>query len=118
MDIKNVSNPIILKHFREWENSKEQSNIYQAITKNKKIIKEKVKDMLLKQGKSLVIHSENLITILKEVLDRFKMSNTHWKLIVSIADREKNAMIDFGLFMNLIEASTKQATSHPKVTKI
>jgi Ca2+-binding EF-hand superfamily protein len=83
------------------------------ITKNKKVLLDKAKPMLLKQGTYRLINADNLISLLKDVLFGVKLSNTQWKIIVSMADRQKNSMIDMDLFISLVEQSTKQATSHP-----
>jgi hypothetical protein len=86
-----------------------------VISKNKKIIREKINEMLISQGKQqAVIHCDNLISVLREILQSVQMSNTQWKILVSIADVEKNSFIDFNLFMRLVETSAKQSTSHPK----
>jgi hypothetical protein len=61
-----------------------------------------------------MIQSTNLIAVLKEIFSKVTMSNTQWKMLVAIADREKNSLIDFDLFMKLIENSAKLAVSHPK----
>jgi Ca2+-binding EF-hand superfamily protein len=84
------------------------------ITKNKKVLLDKAKPMLLKQGTYRLINADNLISLLKDVLFGVKLSNTQWKIIVSMADRQKNSMIDMDLFISLVEQSTKQATSHPR----
>jgi hypothetical protein len=84
------------------------------ITKNKKILLDKAKPMLLKQGTYRFINADNLISLLKDILFGVKLSNTQWKIIVSMADRQKNSMIDMDLFISLVEQSTKQSTSHPR----
>ena len=45
---------------------------------------------------------------------KLKMSKTQWKILVAIADRERNGLIDFELFMNLSHNSAKIVASHPK----
>ncbi len=92
------------------------SLIYKTISKNKNIIKEKVKPLLISQKSKNVIHSENLINILKEVLIYFNLTNTQWKIIVGIGDTDRSSMIDFDLFINLATNSAKKATSHPKLS--
>ena len=104
-----------MKTLREWENSRDISEIYKSITKNKKVIREKAKDMLIKQASGIVINAQNLINILKDVLPIISLNNTQWKMIVNIADKDKSSMIDFELFLNLVFKSTKQFISHPKI---
>ncbi len=73
--------------------------------------------MLIKHGTvANAINAQNLIAVLKEFYSKVKLNNTQWKIIVSIADREKNNIIDFDLFMNLVESSTKKQVSHPRPT--
>jgi len=117
LDYKNVINPSIQKELREWENSRDISTLHSLISRNKKIIKSKAKEMLMKGPLgSQVINAENLISILKEVFQgKINLHNTQWKIVVSIADRDRSSMIDFDLFMNLVEKSTKQHLSHPKI---
>jgi hypothetical protein len=104
----------VLKELREWENSRDVTALYAMITKNKKIIQEKAKSMIFKQGQLHLVHADNLITLLKDILFGLKLSNSQWKIIVSMADRQKNSMIDLDLFISLVEQSTRQATSHPR----
>ena len=104
----------MFKKIRDWETSSDVSMIYKAITKNKKIIREKVKPMLITEKTRHVIQADNLIAILKEVLGNFNINNTQWKIIVAIGDRDRTSMIDFDLFINVVESSAKQASSHPR----
>ncbi len=113
MDLNNPGKPQVLDKLRNWENSNDINLIYQAISKNKKIIKENAKPFLMKQNQSIVILADNLINIIKEVTN-FKISNTQWRMIVGIADRERNSMINFDLFLSLITNSSKLSSSHPK----
>jgi len=92
------------------------SLIYKSISKNKNIIKEKVKPLLIWKKSKNVIHSENLIQILKEILIYFNLTNTQWKIIVAIGDTDKSSFIDFDLFMNLATNSAKITASHPKLS--
>ena len=102
----------MIKELREWENSKEVSNIYSFINKNRKIVREKAKDYMINKN---IINSENLIAVLERVTAGvLKMSKTQWKILVAIADRERNGMIDFELFLTLAHNSAKIIASHPK----
>jgi len=55
-----------------------------------------------------------LISILESVLAGVKMSKTQWKILVAIADKDRNGLIDFELFLNLANSSSKLVASHPK----
>ncbi len=112
-----MANPTILKELRDWENSKDVSILYSLIAKNKKFIREKANSMILIDKGVAKINSENLISVLKNVLSDININNTQWKIVVSIGDKEKNSLIDFDLFMKIIEQSNKQFTSHPYVKK-
>jgi hypothetical protein len=114
LDLKSPTNPILLKQINDWETSSDIAMIYKAITKNKKIIREKVKNMLIIEKTRHMIQADNLIGVLKEILGNFRMNNTQWKIIVAIGDKDRSSMIDFDLFMNIVEASAKKASGHPK----
>ncbi len=103
-----------LKATRSWENSKEISDIYYLISRNKKQIKEQAKEYSSKQGQSSVIPAEILVDILSRMFTTLKLDYNNWKLIVNIADKDKNSMIDLDLLFNLVVQSTKFNTSHPR----
>lgn len=113
MDINTHSNKnqLVIKELREWENSKEVSNIYALVNRNRKIVREQAKNYIINKN---IINAENLITILETSLPGCKMSKTQWKILVSIADRERNGLIDFELFLTLANNSSKLVSSHPK----
>ena len=100
---------------RSWENSKEISELYYLLSRNKKQIKELSKKYFIKQGLTNVIHVENLVDILMKTFPDLKLNINRWKLVVNIADRERNSLIDVDLFFNLICNSSKLTSSHPKV---
>ena len=106
-----------LKQLREWETSNDISNIYKMIARNKKAIKDKVKLFTMGRsgvnGNGMVILSDNLVDILKNVLGKIRLSNTQWKMLVAIGDRDKSGMIDFDMFMNVVDTSSKMERSHP-----
>lgn len=104
-----------LRATRSWENSKEISEIYYLISRNKKQIKDQAKDYLTKQGQSSVIHSDILVDILSRMFSSMKFDYNKWKLIVNIADKDKNSMVDLDLLFNLVINSTKLTTSHPRI---
>ncbi len=111
MDVKTNKNQHLLSELREWENSKEVSNIYAMINRNRKVIREQAKNYIINKN---IINSDNLISILEKVVTGFRMSKTQWKMLVAIADREKNGLVDFELFLTLANSSAKQVSSHPK----
>jgi len=100
---------------RSWENSKEISEIYYLIARNKKQIKEQAKQFWVKQGQNAFIHVDYLVEILSKMFSNLKLEPNRWKLIVNIADKEKNSLIDIDLLFNLVVNSTKLTTSHPKI---
>ena len=87
-----------LKVMRSWENSKEISELYYLLSRNKKQIKELSKKYFIKQGLTNVIHVENLVDILMKTFPDLKLNINRWKLVVNIADRERNSLIDVDLF--------------------
>ncbi|MCQ2817997.1 MAG: EF-hand domain-containing protein [archaeon] len=99
---------------RKWETSNDIIGIYKIIAKNKKIIRNKVKMVSFGAGSSgMVIQSNNLIRILQEVLKGIVLSQTQWKMLVAIGDRDKSGLIDFEAFMNVIDTSVRMIKSHP-----
>ena len=104
--------PSQIKILREWETSNDIIEIYKLISKNRKLIKDKVKLFTL-NNQSMLIKTENMIEVLKNVLNKIRLSQTQWKMIVSIGDKDKSGMIDFNTFLSVIETSSKMATSHP-----
>ena len=85
------------------------------MSRNKKQIKEQAKDYLIKQGPNSIISVENLIDILSRMFSSIKLDYNKWKLIVNIADKDKNSMIDLELLFSLVVKSTMITTSHPKI---
>jgi Ca2+-binding EF-hand superfamily protein len=104
--------PEKIKILREWETSKEIIEIYKLIARNKKLIRDKVR--LFTVGSNVMkIHATNLIDILKNVLGKIRLSQTQWKMIVSLGDKDKSGLIDFDAFIKIIEATSKMERSHP-----
>ena len=110
LDYENVK-PEKIQILREWETSKEIIEIYKLIARNKKLIRDKVR--LFTVGSIMKIHANNLIDILKNVLGRVRLSQTQWKMIVSLGDKDKSGLIDFDAFIKIIEATSKMERSHP-----
>ena len=54
---------------------------------------------------------------MKENFPKLKIDNTKWKIVVSIADRDKSGQIDIELFFKLITATSKISISVPKLIK-
>ena len=106
------------KVLREWESSRDISNIYQVLYKNRKEIKQIMKDKnyLIKFGDVDFVHSANFINILKDILPNINLSQTQWKMLVNIAQTERiDDLIDLKEFFKLIECSAKNMSSHPFV---
>ena len=87
---------------RKWETSNNVINIYKAISKNRKIIWDKVKDVAL-GGRNGLILEDNLIKVLKEVFPNYKLTNIQWRMIVEIGDKDPNNFINFDVFIKLVE---------------
>ena len=111
----NIHNRIIL---REWETSGDIMNIYLIIYKNRKIIKDKIyqSNYLFNSGGESYVQADNLLNIIRELFPNTKLSQTQWKMIISIAQNENNNnLIDIEKFFRLLEITTKNLTSHPKI---
>ena len=103
---------------REWETSKDVSEIYKYIHKNKKMIKQKIKDSnySLYSGSTRLIQPDNLVLILKGIIPNNNLSLTQWKMIVNVAKKDTlDGLIDLNEFFRLMEVTTKKMTSHPSI---
>ena len=103
---------------REWETSKDVSEIYKYINKNKKMIQQKIKDSnyTIGSGNTRLIQSDNLVLILKGIIPNNNLSLTQWKMIVNVAKKESlDGLIDLNEFFRLMEVTTKKMTSHPTI---
>ena len=103
-----------LKVLRNWEMSNDIIFIYKLIGKNRKLIKERVFSKI-GNNPNMLIKVNHLIDILKNVLFNIKLSQTQWKMIASIGDINKSGIIDFNIFMSIIENINKLGLSHPKI---
>ena len=101
---------------RDWEGSEELADIYKLISKNKKIIKDKVKLYTIKTSSNMLIQENNLIDILIHVLGRIRLSYPQWKMIVSLGDTQRNGIIDFNAFITAIDSYANLWQSHPRYT--
>ena len=116
----NFKNPNKVDHnrkvLREWETSGDVTVIYKFINKNRKLIKQKIKDNNYWIGNNGVelVHSGNLISILKDILPDLGISQTQWKMIVNIAKNERvDELIDINEFLRIIEITSRNMISHP-----
>ena len=91
-----------LRNLRRWETSDNVIGIYKAIARNRKLITEKVKNIAINKNTSL-IQQDNLIKILKEVFPQYRLSNTQWKMIVQIGDKDTSDFINYDVFIKLVE---------------
>lgn len=103
---------------RSWENSREISEIYYLISRNKRQIKDQAKIFYIKQSGNNYIYIDKLINILNRLFSYLKLDYGRWKLIVNIADKDKNGLIDIDLLFNLVVSSSNLNTSHPKLQKV
>ncbi len=111
----NFHNRIIL---REWETSGDIMKIYLIIYKNRKLIKDKIykSNFIFNSGGDNFIQADNLLNIIRDLFPKTKLSQTQWKMIVSIAQNENNNnLIDIEKFFRLMEITSKNMTSQPKV---
>ena len=106
--------PSQMKILREWETSNNIIEIYKIIAKHRKIIKDKVRLFTIEQN-SMLIKANDLIYILKDVLNKIKLSQTQWKMIVSIGDKDKSGIIDFNTFISVVDTTAKMGLSHPVI---
>ena len=108
------------KILREWETSGDVTVLYKYFYKNRKFIKEKIKEnnfFIGTHGTELV-HSGNLISILKDMLPNLRISQTQWKMIVNIAQAERvDELIDINEFFRLLEITSRNVISHPLINK-
>ena len=103
---------------REWETSTDVSEIYKYINKNKKMIKQKIKDSnySIGSGNTRLIQPDNLVLILKGIIPNNNLSLTQWKMIVNVAKKDTlDGLIDLNEFFRLMEVTTKKMTSHPSI---
>lgn len=69
----------------------------------------------MKQNENIVIQVDNLVDILSKMFSSVKLENNKWKLIVNIADKDKNSFVDLELLFSMVSNSTKSFISHPRV---
>ena len=109
----NIEEKSMDKKIRYWENSNNIFEVYKLIAKNRKIIKKKViQNCLIKDN--MMIHYNNLIDILKEVLEDVNLTTTQWKMIVSLGEESNSPLIDFNTFIQIVDVSSKIQASQIK----
>jgi hypothetical protein len=101
----------VSKYLKALDNSRESGDIYSLINKNKKTLKEHTRKFLICKN---CILAENFIRVLKENFPKEGISNTQWKKIVTIADRERNSLIDLDIFFDLVGNYSRINVSVPK----
>ena len=110
----NGSNKNNYNNLRNWEMTNNILDIYKLIAKNNKIIKEKVRLNSI-SGDSFIIHADNLIQILKDVLPVVFLTPTQWRMIVSLGEGNTIGLVDYITFMKIIKMSSKISKSHIRV---
>ena len=115
----NIKNKIHNRiNLREWETSSDITDLYLLIYKNRKLIKEKIfqSNCTLNGSGDTLVQADNLLNIIRDLLPNNKLSQTQWKMIVSIAQNESNNnLIDIDKFFRLMEITSKHLMSHPKI---
>ena len=108
------------KVLREWETSGDVTVIYKFIYKNRRFIKQKIKEnnYFIGANGTELVHSGNLIAILKDILPSLKISQTQWKMIVNIAQKDRvDEFIDVNEFFRLLEITSINVESHPLIQR-
>lgn len=62
-----------------------------------------------------LIKSDNLIKILRDMFPQIKLSNTQWKMLVSLGDKSCKDEIKLDLFFEIMNNSAKHNISHMKI---
>ena len=99
---KNSEHKRQLKKLRRWETSNDVINIYKEISKNRKMIQQNIKETSF-GANCTIIHEDNLIRVLKDFFPYYKLTNTQWKMIVEIGDKDTQGFINFDTFIKLVE---------------
>ncbi len=115
MDLKIPNLQNNLKATRSFENSKEISEIYNLLTRNKRQIKEEIKRYFIVQAENILIHCDNFIEVLIKMFPKSIFDKNKWKFILSVGDKDKNSLIDVDYFFNQIGNSNRLTISHPKI---
>ena len=92
---------------KKWETSNNVIKIYKDIAKNRKLIWDRIKNFSISQQNGMV-HEDNLIKVLKDIFPGYNLSNTQWKMIVEIGDKDTTNFINFNTFIKLVENCSKR----------
>ena len=87
---------------------------------NQRFIKQKIKEnnYFIGANGTERVHSGNLIAILKDILPSLKISQTQWKMIVNIAQKDRvDEFIDVNEFFRLLEITSINVESHPLIQR-
>ena len=104
-----------LQQLREWECSNNLQNIYNETNRNRKLLKDYAKMYLITDGEGKTsIQINNLILVLKRLLPRNELSQTQWKMMVRIADKQGIGMVDFDMFLKIVEQSARNMNQQPR----
>ena len=108
------------KQLREWESSNDICDFYKFINKNRKRIKDEIKKLnyALDANGGTLIQGNNLVTILKDMMPKNKLTHTQWKMFVNVAKSDvAENLIDVDLFFTICEVTAKNLKSHPRIIK-
>ena len=104
-----------MQQLREWECSNNLQNIYNEINRNRKLLRDYAKMYLITDGEGKSsIQINNLILALKRILPRTELSQTQWKMMVRIADKQGTGMVDLDMFLKLVEQSARNTNQQPR----
>jgi hypothetical protein len=79
------------------------------------MLKDKAKRYFFNDGSGCsMIQCDNLIAALKEVLPRVCLSSTQWKMMVLVGDKNRSGMVDYEMFMKIVETSAKRSVGQPR----
>ena len=101
-------------NLRCWEMTNNIFDVYKLISKNNKIIKERIKENSLSNDYTL-IKTDEFIQILKDILPRVFLSNTQWRMIASLGERKTIGIVDYNVFIKIIKMASKISKSHFRV---
>jgi hypothetical protein len=99
---------------REWETSRDLAEIYNTIIRNKKVLRDRMRGHVYIRYGVCTINADNLVNLMKEVFYRLKLSNTQWKILTNMADKEKNGLVDVELFFMMLGNNAKLNKAIPK----
>ena len=109
LDVENNKN----NNLRKWEMSQNIFEIYKLISKNDKIIREKMKENSISENYT-VIHEDNLIKILKEIMPKIHLNHSQWRMIVSIGEEIGLGLINYETFIKIVKMSSRISNSQMK----